>query len=395
MDDVPAGPASPGPRRPSLSVVIPVHNGGHDFEHCLRRLRASTHSEHELIVVDDGSTDGSADLAEAYGAIVVRTPGATALGPASARNAGAKAAHAPLIFFLDADVAVHPETLGRVVAHFAADPGLTALFGSYDDRPTAPGLVSQFRNLLHHYVHQQGDFVAESRPARTFWTGCGAIRRQAFLDFGGFDPRLYRRPAIEDIELGYRLTRAGCRIELVRDIQATHMKRWTVASIVRTDIFQRGVPWTLLMKRSRIVETDLNVRLGQKVCVATAGVASLAAAGAVWEPWLLLVGAACFGLIIALNADFYRFLARRRGWGSAIACVPLHYLYFCCCGVSVLIAQALWHLVLRRDRPVVAGRESDTRPATVRKDQPLAPRPRPAPNQTQTQARRPSRWIGR
>ena len=127
-----------------------------------------------------------------------------------------------MIFFLDADVAIHDDTLSRVVARFEADPGLAALFGSYDDSPTAPDLVSQFRNLLHHYVHQQGEFVAEARPARTFWTGCGAIRRHVFLDYGGFDPQLYRRPAIEDIELGYRLTRAGCRIQLVRDIQATH-----------------------------------------------------------------------------------------------------------------------------------------------------------------------------
>src|SRR4051812_13570821 len=278
MDDVPAGPASPGPRRPSLSVVIPVQNGGRDFEHCLRRLRASLQAEDELIVIDDGSTDGSAALAESFGAVVLRN--ATAQGPASARNAGAKAASAPLIFFLDADVAVHPETLGRVVARFASDPGLAALFGSYDDQPTSPGLVSQFRNLLHHYVHQQGSFVAEARPARTFWTGCGAIRRQVFLEFGGFDPRLYRRPAIEDIELGYRLTRAGCRIALCRDIRATHMKRWTLRSMVRTDIFRRGVPWMLLMKRSRVAETDLNVRHGQKVCVVAAGPMTVAAAGA-------------------------------------------------------------------------------------------------------------------
>ena len=68
MDDVPAGPASPGPRRPPLSVVIPVHNGGRDFERCLRRLRDSLRADYELIVVDDGSTDGSAALAESFGA---------------------------------------------------------------------------------------------------------------------------------------------------------------------------------------------------------------------------------------------------------------------------------------------------------------------------------------
>ncbi len=258
MDDVPAGPASPGPRRPPLSVVIPVHNGGHDFERCLRRLRDSDPTTAiELIVVDDGSTDDSAALAASFGATVVRNE--SPLGPAAARNLGALAATAPLVFFLDADVAVHPDTLFRAVVRFEADPGLAALFGSYDDAPTAPGVVSQYRNLLHHYVHQQGEFVDDARPAKTFWTGCGAIRRQVFLDLGGFDPRLYRRPAIEDIEFGYRLARAGFRTILARDVQATHLKRWTLRTVIKTDVFQRGVPWMLLMKRSGIVETDLNV----------------------------------------------------------------------------------------------------------------------------------------
>src|SRR5580704_13102365 len=148
MDDVPAGPASPEPRRPSLSVVVPVRNGGRDFEHCLRRLRDSLLTDYELIVVDDGSTDDSAALARRAGAMVVRIP--TPHGPAAARNLGARAARAPMVFFLDADVAVHPRTLGLAMARFEADPGLSALFGSYDETPAAPGIVSQYRNLLHH-----------------------------------------------------------------------------------------------------------------------------------------------------------------------------------------------------------------------------------------------------
>ena len=126
MDDVPASPASPEPRRPSLSVVVPVRNGGLDFEHCLRRLRDSFLADFELIVVDDGSTDDSADVARQAGAIVVRNP--TPQGPAAARNLGARAASSPLIFFLDADVAVHPETLCRALARFDADPGPRGAF---------------------------------------------------------------------------------------------------------------------------------------------------------------------------------------------------------------------------------------------------------------------------
>ena len=387
MDDVPAGPASPGPRRPLLSVVIPVHNGGPDFERCLLRLRDSDQSEFELVVVDDASTDNSAALAEEFGATVVRN--ATVSGPAAARNTGANMASAPLVFFLDADVAVPRDALSRTLSRFRSDPSLTALFGSYDDQPTAPGLVSQFRNLLHHYVHQQGEFVDDARPARTFWTGCGAIRRQAFLDFGGFDPKLYRRPAIEDIELGYRLTRSGCRIVLARDVLATHMKRWTLAGVIRTDIFQRGVPWMLLMKRMHTRESDLNVKPGQKLSVAAAGLLAITLAAAPFAPAMLAVAIACLGLIVGINFPFYRFLARHRGWGFALSAIPLHYAYFCCCGLSVLIALTLWHTSFQT---AATNQRSETT-STTRRSDPPGPATIRRPGSATPRARRPSRWI--
>jgi GT2 family glycosyltransferase len=362
MDDVPAGPTSSGPRRPSLSVVVPVRNGGRDFERCLRRLRDSLLTDFELIVVDDGSTDDSAAIARAAGAIVVTI--SMPQGPAAARNLGAKAATAPLIFFLDADVAVHPQTIGRAMARFQADPGLAALFGSYDDVPDSPGVVSQYRNLLHHFVHQNGPFVDDTRPVHTFWTGCGLIRRALFLEFGGFDPRLYPRPAIEDIELGYRLTRAGHRIVLARDVLATHMKRWTLFEMVRTDIFRRGVPWMLLIKRTGTVETDLNVKANQKASVALTGITLLTAVFSVVMPWAAPGAGMGLAAIVALNRPLFAFLARRRGLGFALAALPLHLLYYCCCGISVVIATVHWHLYRPRVSPGRGDRgERADRPA--------------------------------
>ena len=349
MDDFPAGPASSGPRGPALSVVVPVHNGGDQLRRCLRGLRDSSCADYELIVVDDGSTDGSAALAARFGARVLRNE--APLGPAAARNAGAEAAASPLVFFLDADVVVQPDTLARAKARLDGDPALSALFGSYDDSPADPGLVSRFRNLLHHFVHQQGEFVDDARAVRTFWTGCGVIRRRAFLDVGGFDPRRYRRPTIEDIELGYRLHRAGHKVVLARDVLAKHLKRWTVRTVVRTDIFQRGVPWTLLMLRSRVAEADLNVSRVQKLCVALTGLAGLALAAAPWAPALLGVAAAAVATIVALNAAFYRFLARRGGPTLAAGSLPLHLLYYVCCGASVVIATAIWRF---HERPRAA-----------------------------------------
>ncbi len=281
------------------------------------------------------------------------------IGPAGARNLGAKAACAPLVFFLDADVAIHPEALGRAASRFAADPALAALFGSYDDSPDAPGVVSRYRNLLHHFVHQQGAFQGGIRPVHTFWTGCGTIRRALFLEYGGFDPLIYPRPAIEDIELGYRLTRAGHRIVLARDVLATHLKRWTLWEMIRTDIFQRGVPWMLLLKRTGIVEKDLNVKSDQKASVAVTGLVLFAALCCLVTPWAAVAAGAGVASIVALNHKFFRFLHERGGLFLACASVPLHMLYYCSCGLSVVIALYLWHtrpLAVERARPARQAR---------------------------------------
>ena len=160
MDDFPACPTSPEHRPPTLSVVIPVRNGGLDFERCLRGLRASHWTDYELIVIDDGSSDDTADRARKHGARVIRHE--KPLGPAASRNDGAEAAFSDLIFFIDGDVVVHPDTLTKVVERFQENPGLAALFGSYDAEPSASGLVSGSSTTIPGQRTHSGPVVARS-----------------------------------------------------------------------------------------------------------------------------------------------------------------------------------------------------------------------------------------
>jgi glycosyltransferase involved in cell wall biosynthesis len=197
---------------PYFSVIVPVHNGGSDFERCLDALDRSRWSNLELIVVDDGSTDGSAELARLRGAQVISVN--RARGPGAARNLGAEQASGEYLFFVDADCEAHPETLDRAAAVLEAEPGVDALFGCYDDAPAAQNFIAQFKNLLHSYTHQQG-----SQDATTFWAGCGVVRRTVFAAIGGFDEEQFPRPSIEDIELGYRLRDAGFTIRLCKEVR--------------------------------------------------------------------------------------------------------------------------------------------------------------------------------
>ncbi len=321
----------------SISIVISVHNGGPDFAACMETLAAHRDEFHECIIVDDASTDGATRHAALIGANLIRLE--VQKGPANGRNIGARRAAGSILLFLDSDVCIGPDTIRRVRERFDSDPGLAALFGSYDAAPACPALVSQFRNLLHCFVHQ-----TSHHEASTFWAGCGAIRRELFLAHNGFDVS-YLVPSIEDIELGIRLSRAGLRVALDPLIQAKHLKRWTFRKMVVADIRRRGIPWTRLILASGRMPNDLNLRTGSRFSVALTGLlCTLLAATAIstitGSPRTaaseLLASLVALALIVSFNLGFYQFLGRRRGYGFAAACIPLHLVYFFCCGVGFL-----------------------------------------------------------
>lgn len=430
-------------------MIVPAHNCGVHLKACLDALERSSFRDFECIVVDDGSTDDSMEIARRYPVAILSTGGRK--GPAQARNVGAKAATAEILFFIDADVCVYPDTLARVSSAFSQDDELTALIGSYDDSPDSPDFLSQYKNLMHCYVHQTA-----REQASTFWSGCGAIRRSVFLEFSGFDASRYQRPAIEDIELGYRLFSAGLKMMLDRDLIVKHLKKWSFWGLVRTDIMDRGIPWTELILRDRHMPNDLNVQLSQRVSVAlvylmvvysaavaiywrgyfltplfaavllllsrywvdaavernlwavasvTAGMvsiivlsyiyhmlglippillahvvlfirhryaqsdhrpsrgllAAIALYGAmailstiVYLPkgWLLLAIFALFIAIVALNSQFYVFLAAKRGRAFAFAAIPFHLLYHLYNGIAfgLGVGRHFWGTLVQRNR---------------------------------------------
>ena len=321
----------------TVSVIVPVFNGEQHLGRCLDALRASQVPPLEILVVDDGSTDRSAAIARSSGAEVLAMEARS--GPARARNRGAASARGDILHFVDADVAVHPDTVGRIMGAFASAPDLQALMGSYDDVPDDRSLISLYKNLLHHYVHQHG-----RRRAMTFWAGCGAVRRPVYLRLGGMN-EAYNRPSIEDIELGYRLYRAGLACELRPEIQATHLKRWTLLSLIRTDVFCRAAPWTELMIDAGIYPDDLNFSYSHKAGTVLALAIPLVLVAAMSQPLTLVVA---FGLLLAfawLNRDLYRLFHARGGLRLGLAALPLHLLYAINCAVGFGIG---WLRYLRR-----------------------------------------------
>jgi GT2 family glycosyltransferase len=283
----------------TLSVVIPATDARGTLERAVTAVRRAAAAPEELIVVD--------------------TP--AHLGPGAARNFGARQAGGDVLVFVDADVEVHDDVFLRIREAFENDGDLAALFGSYDDDPGGRSVVSDFRNLLHHHVHQQSP-----GPASTFWAGVGAIRRDIFLELGGFDERRdearFPLASVEDIELGIRLNARGGRILLDPRIQGKHLKKWTLLSMTTTDLLRRGVPWLRLVLENRSGSATLN--LGWRNRVGTASSVLLILALVRRNAW---VTGGTLALLVALDRPFYALILRRRGLGTAAASVPLHVIH--------------------------------------------------------------------
>lgn len=302
----------------TLSVVVPATNAPPTLERCLTAIRNASDGPDELVVVERPDE----------------------LSASGARNEGVRRSTGDVVVFVDADVEVHRDAFTRLRAAFDAAPERTAVFGSYDDQPDHPGVVSRFRNLLHHHVHQDG-----AGPAETFWTGLGAVRREAFLAIGGFDELRYPNPSIEDIDFGSRLCGNGAVVALDPTIQGTHLKHWTLGSMLWTDLVHRGIPWVALQLRTGRLSNTLN--LGWRHRLSALAVVTSVLALLLWQPALVLVGA---GLLVGLNHAFYTLLIRQLGVLQGTVGVVLHGLHHLVAvvavpagiAVAVYAAMAAW-----------------------------------------------------
>ena len=305
----------------AVSAIMPVYDGmGFLEQSLLPLLRLCERGKLlEVIVADDGSTDGSGEWAAAQGARVISTGGRE--GPGRARNLAVREARGEVVWFVDADVVVHEDGIEPLRRAFD-DPGVVAVFGSYDETPRHQGFASQYMNLRHHFVHHQ-----HGGEASTFWSGCGAVRRAAFLAVGGFDAERYERPSIEDIELGYRLCADGGRIRTDPSLQGTHLKEWSLWGVVTTDIVYRAIPWSRLLLESPDAPMALNTGPAGRARAVLAGALCAALLGAggglfpAWVPLLLFAGA------WAANGELFALFQRRRGLVFALGALTFHQLH--------------------------------------------------------------------
>jgi GT2 family glycosyltransferase len=307
---------------PSVSVIVPAYNAEATLPDCLDALRNMSVEPAEVIVYVDGATDRTEQIAREAGARVLKNSGKP-MGPAMGRNAAAEAASSDLLWFVDADVVVAPDCLRRLIDDMQAHAAAAAI-GSYDDEPRSLRATSLYANLRHHFVHQHGN-----PDATAFWSGIGLMRRDIFLQFGGFDAERFPYPSVEDVDLGMRIIAAGHRIRLVHSALGKHCKDWSLWRVWHTDVMRRARPWSIMLSERPGAAKDLNLTRHEQVkAVLALAIPVLLIAGLLSSIFALLAAVAVAMYLFA-NREFFVFLFRRLPLGAFVVAVAMHWCYHC------------------------------------------------------------------
>jgi len=241
-----------------VTVIMPAYNEAANIEVAVRSVVANTHPL-EVLVVDDGSTDGTADLVVRLGLPQVRVIRQPNGGKAAALNTGIANARHELIVMIDGDTRLEPDTVGRLVQPFA-DPRVGAVSGNVKIA-NRTGLLGR----LQHVEYVVG-FNVDRRVHDVLGSMCtipgaaGAFRRQALVDVGGLSPQTLA----EDTDLTIAVGRAGWRMVYEESALA-----WTEAPATLDQLWQQRFRWTygtiqaVWKHRSAIRERGAAGRLGR------------------------------------------------------------------------------------------------------------------------------------
>jgi len=199
-----------------ISVIVPAKDASDTLGECLQALLAQEgmhyDRDYEVIIVDDGSTDSTAEIAEPKGVRIIRQANA---GPAAARNAGARSAQGTILAFTDADCAPSSTWLGELTQPFS-DREVVGVKGAYNTRQ--PALVARFVQLEYEFKYSR----MKNLPSIDFIdTYSAAYRKDVFLSNGGFDES-FPFSSVEDQELSFRLARKGYRMVFAPKAEVFH-----------------------------------------------------------------------------------------------------------------------------------------------------------------------------
>ena len=287
-----------------VSVIVPVKDMAKTVDACLKALLSQQSvrydHEYEVIVVDDGSSDQSAEVSRRLGVRVHQQENA---GPAAARNAGARLARGIILAFTDADCVPDPQWVVNILKAFS-NPAVVGIKGIY--RTQQKEVVARFVQQEYAYKYER---MAQLDKIDFIDTYSAAYRKDIFLQNNGFDER-FPKSSVEDQEFSFRLAAKGYRLEFHPELVVRHIHDKTLK-----EYFQRKYKigyWKMELLRSLPQKTfsDSHTPPSQRWQILLAGLmAGFIVIGLLWNPgfWFIPV---LLGLFLGSSIPFMDWIAK-------------------------------------------------------------------------------------
>lgn len=282
---------------PLFSVIIPARNAASFLPSCLKALLDAGQPPGQILVVNDGSSDDTGGAAGRAGVCVLKVD--IGKGPMEPRFFGARAAPGEILVFVDADVVVPSDVFDRLRVLFA-DKTLHAVTGRLASSVEGDSFFTAFKKDYMHTLFarmpEEVDFLYGS-----FW----AVRRESLTEFQPLTAPF--GSLVSDSEAGFRLAGAGKRVCLIHDIEVTHLKKYTLRSLLSNDF---KIPFMFMRMMLRY---NLRIRRGEAIRFSHAGIDQVLALSAcclsslVLAVWLVTGKAVFLAGSLVLAAFYYRY----------------------------------------------------------------------------------------
>jgi cellulose synthase/poly-beta-1,6-N-acetylglucosamine synthase-like glycosyltransferase len=328
-------------------VIVPVKNEREMIEPCLKSLLDLDYPEYEIIIVDNGSTDGTLEIAEKTAISDKRVRLLRSGGyAAAARNTGILAAKGDILAFIDGDCVAPSDWLKQLVDPLSAEPFTTAGVGG----PNVPmdkveGVWSRTINsMLQTFLGSAGSIqvrVTKRDYVRSLSSANSAFRAEMVRKVGGFDPRLF---LCEDSDFSARLVRSGFRLRFVRNALVYHARDYHRLSNFGRHMFRygQGRGEAIVMKPKTNLSFTALALLSLLVLELSLLVAALRGSG-IAELFLLVLTSTYFGLVTVTSLVLGRGVTKKF-LATIVAFLALHgsYTSGLVTGLFSGLAKALW-----------------------------------------------------
>ncbi len=304
-----------------VSIIIPVRNGAATIARCLEAALASRYERFEVIVVNDGSDDRSAEIIKTFPCTLVELPRPS--GVSRARNIGAVNSHGDILFFTDADCLLNEDAVEIAVATLSSAGRDVIVGGTYTLEPADNRFFSAFQSVFVHYAESRGADKSDYIPAHAM-----VLYADTFRKSGGFPEKFL--PILEDVEFSHRLRRTGHRLILYPGIQVRHLFNYSLLGSVSNG-FRKSKYWTIYSIHNRDLLADsgtasqaLKLNVVALFCSILVALLALSTRDA----WFFVIITVLMALNITVNRDLLRAFYRARGMTFAFAASAYYLLVY-------------------------------------------------------------------